>query len=199
MWEALKRWRTTQIWRSHNSTFEHKPQGSTPTLVHAQVEHDNWCRFSNRNPGWACSPSKVFTLRRASFTAKGRCLASDAELQASRVFRTADPLLTVLPSSRFPSTSFSSSSDSSRASPSLRRFHKCTALQRSFCTWCTWTRDCFQAHTPATGLSRHSFPRGPILVPDCGGTSHLAGCALMSHAFQRFSGRKRAVLFTAVG
>ena len=27
------RWRTTQIWRSHNSTFEHKPQGSTPTLV----------------------------------------------------------------------------------------------------------------------------------------------------------------------
>ena len=59
------RWRTTQIWRSHNSTFEHKPQDSTPTLVHAQVEHDKWCRFSNRNPGWACSPSKVFTLHRA--------------------------------------------------------------------------------------------------------------------------------------
>ena len=65
---ALKRWRTTQIWRSHNSTFELKPLGSTPTLVHAQVEHDKWCRFSNRNPGWACRPSKVFTLHRASFS-----------------------------------------------------------------------------------------------------------------------------------
>ena len=44
-----------------------------------------------------------------------------------------------------------------------------TALQRSFCTWCTWKRNCFQAHTPATSLGRHSFPRGPLLVPARGG------------------------------
>ena len=59
-------------------------------------------------------------------------------------------------SSRFLRTAFSSSSDSNRTSPSLRRFRKRAALQRSFCTRCTWKRNCFQAHTPATGLARRS-------------------------------------------
>ena len=90
-------------------------------------------------------------------------------------------------SGRFPPTSFSSSSDSKRASPRRRRFRERTALQRSFCTWCSSKRNCFQAHTPATGLSRHSYPRGPLQV---------AGCALGSRASQRFSLRKRSVHFT---
>ena len=67
--------------------------------------------------------------------------------------------------------SFSSSSDSNRTSPSSRRFRKRAALQRSFCTRCTSKRNCFQAHTPATGLARHSFPGGPPKVPARGGTS----------------------------
>ena len=48
--------------------FEHKPQGSTPTIVPANLKHDNCWSLQQKNLGWACRSSKVFIWHRVSFS-----------------------------------------------------------------------------------------------------------------------------------
>ena len=77
-------WRTPQISRSRNSNFEHKPQGSTPTIVPAQVKHDNWCRLNKKISAGPAAPRKSSHCTEFRFHSQWFSHVSDTDLRTWR-------------------------------------------------------------------------------------------------------------------